>query len=186
MKEIENHKNKNSKYKLPKINDNITCNMVRIVSESGDIEKVITKEAAIAMSISRGLDLVELSSNSDISVCKIMDYGKYKYAQKKKNAQAKKNQKIINTSTTIKEIKLRINIELGDYNTKIKQIHVFLEKGYKVKITIKFRGREMANQSKGKELLQRIVTDEAIKNILKIEKQPEKQGNQIFTVLSRK
>jgi translation initiation factor IF-3 len=125
-----------------------------------------------------GLDLVEVSPDAQPPVCKILDYGKFKYQEQKKAAEARKNQKIVE----IKEIKMRPNIDDHDYDVKMKAIHRFFEEGDKVKITLRFRGREMAHQQLGMDLLRRVRTD--TEKIAKVESEPRLEGRQMVMVLA--
>ena len=129
------------------------------------------------MAIEARMDLVEISPGGDPPVCKIMDYGKFKFLEQKKKKEAKKNQKIVET----KEIKMRPGIDEHDYQTKMKAVGGFLGKGDKVKFTIRFRGREMAHQDKGMEVLVR-VRDELGDSDVKIEAQPKMEGRQMTMV----
>ena len=133
---------------------------------------------AIEISKEQGLDLVEISPKTNPPVCKVMDYGKYKYESQKKANQAKKKQKTID----IKEIKLRPNIDVHDYQVKMRSVQKFLSEGDKVKITLRFRGREMAHQDRGADLLQK-VKDE-IDPIAKVELNPKFEGRQMIMVLA--
>ena len=125
-----------------------------------------------------GLDLIEVAPNSDPPTCKIMNYGKYKYEQKKKNQEAKKRQTII----TVKEIKLRPRTDTGDLQTKLKHTRKFLEQGNKAKITIRFRGREMAHQEIGKDQLDKVM--KALEDISVVEVEPKMEGRQMFAMLA--
>jgi translation initiation factor IF-3 len=125
-----------------------------------------------------GLDLVEISPGANPPVCKIMDFGKFKYEQQKKAVEAKKKQKIIE----IKEVKFRPNIDTHDYDVKMRSVTKFLGEGDKVKVTLRFRGREMAHLELGRELLQRIAGD--IEEIAKIEAMPKMEGRQMIMVVS--
>lgn len=124
-----------------------------------------------------GLDLVEISPNATPPVCKIMDYGKFKYEQQKRESEARKKQKTIE----IKEVKFRPGTDVHDYNVKMKNVVKFLEKGDKVKVTLRFRGREMAHQDLGRELLQRVAED--VKEIGKIENMPKMEGRQMIMMI---
>lgn len=125
-----------------------------------------------------GLDLVEVSPNATPPVCKILDYGKYKYEQQKKAAEARKNQKTVD----VKEVKIRPGIEEHDYQVKLKNARKFLEKGDKVKVTMRFRGREMAHQDIGMDLLKRMI--EEVSDVGKVDLQPKLEGRQMIMVLS--
>ena len=133
---------------------------------------------AIAIAEEAGLDLVEVSPNTSPPVCKILDYGKYKYQAQKKAAEARKNQKIIE----IKEIKMRPNIDTHDYDVKMRSIRRFFEEGDKVKVTLRFRGREMAHTELGIDLLNRVKSDTL--EIAKVESEPRLEGRQMVMVLS--
>ena len=124
-----------------------------------------------------GLDLVEISPNANPPVCKIMDYGKYKYEQQKRESEARKKQKVIE----VKEIKFRPNTDTHDYDVKMRNVTKFLQNGDKVKITLRFRGREMAHQELGRELLERVAED--TKEIGKVENMPKMEGRQMIMVI---
>ncbi len=132
------------------------------------------------MAIAAGLDLVEISPNAEPPVCKIMDFGKYKYEQQKREAEARRNQKIIE----IKEIKFRPGTDTHDYDVKMRSVNRFLEEGDKVKVTLRFRGREMAHQELGIELLNRVAAD--IAQIGKIESMPKLEGRQMVMMIAPK
>ncbi len=124
-----------------------------------------------------GLDLVEISPNANPPVCKIMDFGKFKYEQQKRESEARKKQKIIE----VKEVKFRPNTDTHDYEVKMKNVYKFLEKGDKVKVTLRFRGREMAHQNLGRELLERVAED--IKELGKVENMPKMEGRQMVMMI---
>ena len=124
-----------------------------------------------------GLDLVEISPNANPPVCKIMDYGKYKYEQQKRESEARKKQKVIE----VKEIKFRPDTDTHDYDVKMRNVTKFLQNGDKVKITLRFRGREMAHQELGRELLERVAED--TKEIGKVENMPKMEGRQMIMVI---
>ena len=124
-----------------------------------------------------GLDLVEISPNANPPVCKIMDFGKYKYEQQKRESEARKKQKIIE----VKEIKFRPGTDIHDYDVKMKSVHKFLGNGDKVKITMRFRGREMAHQELGRELLERVAED--VKDYGKVENIPKLEGRQMTMMI---
>src|SRR5271155_2248056 len=125
----------------PRVNEEIRVPQVRLIDQDGEMMGVMTARDAMLRAFAVGLDLVEISPNADPPVCKILDYGKYKYEQQKKAAEARKNQKVIE----LKEIKLRPNIDDHDFEIKMKSAKAFLTEGDKVKITLRFRGREMAH-----------------------------------------
>lgn len=139
---------------------------------------VVSIDDAMSRAASAGLDLVEVSPNADPPVCKILDYGKLKYQEQKKKSEARKKQKIIE----VKEIKMRPNIDTHDYGVKMKAIHKFIGEGDKVKVTIRFRGREMAHQELGMQLLNR-VRDETSEEA-KVEHEPAMEGRQMIMVLA--
>ena len=129
------------------------------------------------MAADAGLDLVEISPNANPPVCKIMDFGKFKYETQKREAEARKKQKIIE----VKEVKFRPNTDTHDYDVKMKNVFKFLEKGDKVKVTLRFRGREMAHQNLGRELLERVAED--VKDLGKIENMPKMEGRQMIMMI---
>ena len=132
----------------------------------------------LELAVEEGLDLVEISPNTDPPVCKILDYGKYKYEAQKRKNEAKKKQKTID----VKEIKLRPNIDEHDYQVKLRKIFEFLDAGDKVKVTMRYRGREMAHQQIGIDVLGRVKTDTEEKS--KIELEPKLEGRQMIMVLA--
>ncbi len=124
-----------------------------------------------------GLDLVEISPNANPPVCKIMDYGKYKYEQQKRESEARKKQKIVE----VKEVKFRPNTDTHDYDVKMRNVMKFLENGDKVKVTLRFRGREMAHQDLGRDLLHRVAGD--IEGVGKVENMPKMEGRQMIMII---
>jgi translation initiation factor IF-3 len=162
----------------PRVNDAITSNTVLVIDDEGEKRGVMKTEAAIALAEEAGLDLVEVSPNAEPPVCKIMDYGKYKYQAQKKAAEARKKQKVIE----VKEIKLRPGIDTHDYDVKMRAMKRFFEEGDKVKVTLRFRGREMAHQELGVKLLERVK--EEIAPIAKVESEPRLEGRQMTMVLA--
>ncbi len=135
-------------------------------------------ERALQLAEEAGLDLVEISPHADPPVCKILDYGKYKYQAQKKAALARKNQKVID----VKEMKFRPGINEADYQVKLRSIRRFLEDGDKVKITMRFRGREMVHQDLGAQVLVRVQTD--LEEVGKVELMPKTEGRQMIMVIS--
>lgn len=129
------------------------------------------------MAADAGLDLVEISPNANPPVCKIMDFGKFKYEQQKRESEARKKQKIIE----VKEVKFRPNTDTHDYDVKMRNVFKFLENGDKVKVTLRFRGREMAHQNLGRELLERVAED--VKDLGKIENMPKMEGRQMIMMI---
>ena len=154
---------------------------MRLISESGDQLGVVSVREALAMAEEQDVDLVEISPTAKPPVCKLMDYGKYKYQQAKKRDEAKKNQKQVQ----IKEIKFRPGTDEGDYQIKMRNINRFLADGDKVKVTLRFRGREMAHQDIGFDVLERVKNDLA--EISVVESAPGKlEGRQAVMVLAPK
>ena len=164
----------------PRINDQIRSREVRLIDETGQNVGVVAKFDAIAKAEAAGLDLVEVSPDADPPVCKILDFGKYKYQEQKKAAEARKNQKIVE----IKEINMRPGIDDNDYDVKMRAIKRFFEEGDKVKITLRFRGREMAHSQLGMLVLQRVKAD--IEPIAKVESEPRFEGKQMVMILTPK
>jgi translation initiation factor IF-3 len=151
-----------------------------LIDETGQNIGVVARQEALDRATAVGLDLVEISPDAQPPVCKILDYGKFKYQEQKKAAEARKRQKIVE----IKEIKLRPNIDDHDYDVKMKSIKRFFEEGDKVKVTLRFRGREMAHQSLGMEVLKRVKAD--LETISKVESEPRFEGRQMVMVLAPK
>jgi translation initiation factor IF-3 len=161
-----------------RVNQNINSAEVRLIDEAGEMVGVVTLAQAIERAEEVGLDLVEISPNADPPVCKILDYGKFKYeAQKRANA-ARKKQRVID----VKEIKMRPNIDDNDYNIKMRKINEFLTEGDKVKVTMRFRGRELAHQDIAMNVLTR-VRDE-VGDRAKIEQFPRMEGRQMIMVMA--
>jgi len=153
---------------------------VRLIDAAGENVGVVPIRQAIMMAEEASLDLVEISPDAKPPVCKILDYGKFKFQEQKKAAEARKKQKVIE----IKEIKMRPMIDDHDYDVKMKAIRRFFEEGDKVKITLRFRGREMAHQELGQQLLDRVKKDTL--EIAKVESEPRFEGRQIVMVLAPK
>lgn len=162
----------------PRVNSFISESTVVLIDAEGVNQGEISTAEAIAMAEEAGLDLVEVSPNAKPPVCKILDYGKYKYQAQKKANEARKKQKTID----VKEIKMRPNIDTHDYDVKMRSIQRFFNDGDKVKVTLRFRGREMAHQSLGMELLQRVKADTT--DIAKVELEPKLEGRQMIMVLA--
>jgi len=139
---------------------------------------VVHPAKAMQLAEEAGLDLVEISPNANPPVCKIMDYGKFKYEQQKRESEARKKQKIIE----VKEVKFRPNTDTHDYQVKMKNVFKFLENGDKVKVTLRFRGREMAHQNLGRDLLLRVAED--IKELGKVENMPKMEGRQMIMMIA--
>ncbi|SNZ07074.1 bacterial translation initiation factor 3 (bIF-3) [Persephonella hydrogeniphila] len=165
-----------------RVNRQIRAKEVRLIDEKGQNLGVVPVEEALRIAEEKNLDLVEVSPNANPPVCKIMDYGKYKFEQKKKEKEAKKKQKA--KMQNVKEIKFRIKIEDHDYQTKVRHIREFIEEGDKVKVWIWFRGRENVHPELGEKLAQRIIED--LSDIAKVEKPPKKEGrNMLFTLVPK-
>ncbi|WP_456401049.1 translation initiation factor IF-3 [Persephonella sp.] len=165
-----------------RINEQIRVKEVRLIDDNGQNLGIVPIEEALRLAEEKGLDLVEVSPNARPPVCKIMDYGKYKFEQKKKEKEAKKKQRA--KMQNVKEIKFRVKIEDHDYKTKVKHIREFIEDGDKVKVWIWFRGRENVHPEIGERLANRIIED--LSDIAKVEKQPKKEGrNMIFTLVPK-
>jgi translation initiation factor IF-3 len=160
------------------VNRAIRVPEIRLIDHNGDNHGVVRPEDGVRMAEDVGLDLVEISPNASPPVCKIMDFGKYKYEMQKKAAEAKKNQRIIE----IKEVKFRPNIDTHDYDVKMRNVTKFLEEGDKVKVTLRFRGREMAHIDIGRNLLERISND--IDGLGKVDSMPKMEGRQMIMIVS--
>ena len=153
---------------------------MRVIGADGEMVGVLSREEALALAEESGMDLVEIQPTADPPVCRIMDYGKFKFeAQKKANA-AKKKQKIVE----IKELKFRPTTDDGDYNIKLRNLRRFLEEGDKVKVNIRFKGREMAHQELGMQMAQRIEKDLADEVV--IEQRPRLEGRQMIMMVAPK
>ena len=163
----------------PRVNENIRTPEIRLIGAEGENVGVVTPARAIEMAIEVGLDLVEISPNANPPVCKIMDFGKFKYETQKREAEARKKQKTIE----IKEVKFRPNTDTNDYNVKMRNVFKFLENGDKVKVTLRFRGREMAHQNLGRELLERVAKDVTDAALGKIENFPKMEGRQMVMLI---
>ncbi|MGE4322224.1 MAG: translation initiation factor IF-3 [Sphingobium sp.] len=164
----------------PRYNEFITVPKVRVIDEEGENLGVMLTQEAIEQAADVGLDLVEVSPTADPPVCKFLDIGKYKYEAQKKANIARKTQK----TQELKEIKMRPNIDDHDYDTKMKKVHDFIGDGDKVKITLRFRGRELSHQQLGMQLLQRVA--ENVAEIAKVEAYPRMEGRQMLMVLAPK
>ena len=161
----------------PRVNDRIRALEVRLIGADGENRGVVSPEQALELAEDTGLDLVEISPNASPPVCKIMDYGKFKYEQQKRESDARKKQKTID----IKEVKFRPNTDIHDYDVKMRNVTRFLESGDKVKVTLRFRGREMAHLNLGRNLLERVAED--IKEIGKVENMPKMEGRQMVMMI---
>lgn len=161
-----------------RINEAIKAREIRLIDENGEMVGVVTVDSGIKRAYEAGLDLIEVSPNAKPPVCKILDYGKFKYEQQKKANEAKKKQKVME----VKEIKLRPTIEDHDFGVKMKAARRFIEDGNKVKVTLRFRGREMAHMDLGMEVLKRV--QEELIDVAKTDQAPKPEGRQVMMVLS--
>lgn len=164
----------------PRVNDRIRGGEIRLIGADGENVGVVSPARALAMAEEAGLDLVEISPTAVPPVCKIMDYGKFKYEQQKREAEARKKQHVIE----IKEIKFRPGTDTHDYEVKMRSVMKFLAEGDKVKVTLRFRGREMAHQQLGLELLNRVAAD--VGDAGKIESMPKLEGRQMVMMVAPK
>ena len=161
-----------------RINNDITVPKVRLIDADGEMLGVFGTKQAIEKAAEAGLDLVEISPNAEPPVCKILDYGKFKYEQQKKANEAKKKQKVVD----VKEIKLRPGIGDHDYEVKLRAAKKFIEQGDKLKVTLRFRGREMAHIQLGMDVLKRMQGD--LEGLAKVDQHPKTEGRQIMMLLS--
>ncbi len=162
----------------PRVNEEIRVPQVRLIDQDGEMVGVMTAREAVQRAFAVGLDLLEISPNAEPPVCKILDFGKFKYEQQKKKNEAKKKQKVVE----IKEIKVRPNIDENDYQVKMRAMKSFIDEGDKVKVTLRFRGREMAHQDIGVKVLERIRTE--MDATTKVEQMPRMENRQMIMVLS--
>ena len=162
----------------PRVNDRIRAPEIRLIGAGGENIGLISPDKAMILAEEAGLDLVEISPNATPPVAKIMDFGKFKYEQQKKESEARKKQKIIE----IKEIKFRPNTDTHDYDVKMRSVMKFLEGGDKVKVTLRFRGREMAHAELGRKLLERVAED--VTDLGKIEAIPRLEGRQMVMMIN--
>ncbi len=161
----------------PRVNEQITSPTVRLIDQNGQNIGTVGIERALALAEESGYDLVEVSPAADPPVCKLLDYGRYKYEEQKKAAEARKKQKVIE----IKEVKMRPGIDEADYKVKLRNIARFLEDGDKVKVTMRFRGREMVHQEIGINVLKRVEEDLAA--LAKVEQMPRIEGRQMTMIM---
>lgn len=162
----------------PRVNDQIRVPNVMLIDDEGENRGVMETAEAIEIAAAQGLDLVEVSPNASPPVCKFLDYGKYKFQAQKKAAEARRKQKTVE----VKEIKMRPNIDTHDYEVKMRNMRRFFDAGDKVKVTLRFRGREMAHQNLGMQLMQRVKAE--VEPIAKVELHPRLEGRQMIMVLS--
>ena len=168
------------KPKGPKTNGDIDATQVLLITETGEKKGIVPIGEALAAARAAGLDLVEVAPNPNAPVVKILDYGKLRFEQQKKKAAARKNQR----TQDIKEIKMRPNIDVHDYEVKTRAMSKFFDRGDKVKVTIRFRGREMAHMDRGTDLLQRVKED--FEETTKVEFEPKTEGRLMIMVLAPK
>ena len=164
----------------PRMNEDIRVPEVRLIDHTGQNVGVVTTEDAMARAIAAGLDLVEISPDASPPVAKILDYGKFKYQEQKKQAEARKRQKVVE----MKEIKMRPSIDDHDYDVKMRAMHRFLGEGDKVKVTMRFRGREMVHQELGLKVLERVRGQ--LDEVAKVEQMPRLEGRQMTMVIAPK
>lgn len=167
------------KQELP-INEQIRAKEVQLIGENGEKLGVVSLNEALDRAIDKNLDLVLVAPNGNPPVCKIMNYGKYKFEQAKKEKESKKKQKTLE----IKEIRVTPNIEEHDFGFKSKNAKKFIQDGNKVKITVRFRGREVNNVKAGEAVLKKFI--EALEDVSTVEKQPKLEGRNMFTILAKK
>ncbi|MBB6448269.1 translation initiation factor IF-3 [Geomicrobium halophilum] len=161
-----------------KLNDGIRAREVRLIDANGEQVGVKPKREALELAANAELDLVLVAPNANPPVCRIMDYGKYRYEQQKKEREARKKQKVIN----VKEVRLSPNIEEHDFNTKLRNARKFLSKGDKVKAAIRFRGRAITHSSIGRDVLERLA--EECKDVAAVETKPKMEGRSMFLMLA--
>jgi len=162
----------------PRVNKEIASIQVRLIDQEGENVGVVATAVALEQAVEAGLDLVEISPGADPPVAKILDYGRFKYEDQKKKNEARKKQKIIE----VKEIKMRPNIDQHDYDVKMRSINRFIGDGDKVKVTLRFRGREMVHQELGLKVLNRVR--EQIDEIAKVEQFPRMEGRQMIMIVA--
>ncbi|MBQ8482651.1 MAG: translation initiation factor IF-3 [Alphaproteobacteria bacterium] len=160
------------------INENIKAKQVRLIDADNENRGIVSIKEALAIAEEYGLDLIEISPQANPPVCKVLDYGKFRYEQQKKKNEAKKNQKVVE----IKELKLRPVIETHDYEVKMKQAKKFLEQGNKVKFTMRFKGRELSANDMGKQIMTQIVED--LDSCAKVDSEMKLEGRQMMMILS--
>lgn len=163
-----------------RINEEIRVREVRVVSSTGEQLGIMQTRDALRTALEQQLDLVEVAPTAKPPVCRIMDFGKFKYEQQKRDKEAKKKQKVV----TVKEVKLRPNIEEHDFNVKLKNAQRFLEDGDKVKVTIMFRGRELSHPELGKQILVKMAS--ILKDMVTVEREPKLEGKNMIMILAAK
>lgn len=176
----DRRRSNNSNRDLAKINEKIRFPQIRVIDTDGAQLGVLSPDEALALAEEKGFDLVLISETADPPVCKIMDYGKYKYEQDKKLKEAKKKQH----NADVKEVKMRYKIEEHDYNVRVRNAERFLKSGDKVKATISFRGREIQHADLAEELLKRMATD--LEQFAEVQQAPKREGRNMMMLLSPK
>ncbi len=161
-----------------RINENITAKQVRLIDAENENRGIVSLKEALALAEEEGLDLIEISPQANPPVCKILDFGKFRYEQQKRKNEAKKNQKVVE----IKELKLRPMIDTHDYEVKVKQAKKFLDQGNKVKFTMRFKGRELSANDMGKQVLSKLVED--LDDCAKVDSEMKLEGRQMTMILS--
>ena len=177
---MRDRRRSNSSRDLTKTNERIRFPNIRVIDSEGEQLGIITPKEAMAIAQEKGLDLVLVSESADPPVCKIMDYGKYKYEQDKKQKEAKKKQH----NADVKEVKMRYKIEEHDYNVRVKNAQRFLKSGDKVKATISFRGREIQHSRLAEDLLRRMAKD--LEDYAEVQQSPKREGRNMMMMLSPK
>lgn len=160
------------------VNEGIRAREVRLIDSNGDQLGVKSRQEALEIAATRNLDLVLVAANAKPPVCRIMDYGKYRFEQQKKEKEARKKQKVIN----VKEVRLSPGIEDHDFNTKLRNARKFLEKGDKVKVSIRFRGRAITHKDLGRDVLERMA--EECNDVSTVEQKPKMEGRSMFLMLA--
>ncbi|MFA5682990.1 MAG: translation initiation factor IF-3 [Lysobacteraceae bacterium] len=166
--------------KLNRKNEDIRVPRVRVIGADGEMVGILTRDEALSLAEEAGLDLVEIQPNADPPVCKVMDFGKFRFEQQKRASEAKKKQKQVE----IKEVKFRPTTDEGDYQIKLRNMRRFLEEGDKIKLTIRFKGREMAHTELGVAMIQRLEAE--LKDDIVIESRPRLEGRQMVMMISPK
>jgi len=164
--------------KATRINRNIRSPEVRVIGADGEQVGVMTSDDAIRLAEESDLDLVEIQPNAEPPVCRVMDYGKYRYEVSKKKQESKKKQ----TRVSVKEVKFRPGTDIGDYDVKLRNLQRFLNEGNKTKVTLRFRGREMAHKELGLEMLNRVRDD--LDELATVEQEPKLEGRQMVMVMA--
>ena len=161
-----------------RINENITAKQVRLIDANNENRGIVSIREALTLAEEEDLDLIEISPQANPPVCKILDFGKFRYEQQKRKSEAKKNQKVVE----IKELKLRPMIDTHDYEVKVKQAKKFLEQGNKVKFTMRFKGRELSANDMGKQVLSKLIED--LEDCAKVDSEMKLEGRQMTMILS--